>query len=32
VAVLAITAAGTSVNDIFTAISNQLATAAGAGA
>lgn len=32
VAVLAITAAGTSVNDIFTAIANQLATAAGAGA
>lgn len=32
VAVLAITAAGTSVNDIFTAIAGQLSAAAGAGA
>jgi pilus assembly protein Flp/PilA len=32
VAVAAITSSGTSVNDIFNAISGQLATAAGAGA
>jgi pilus assembly protein Flp/PilA len=32
VAVAAITTSGTSVNDIFTAISGQLAAAAGAGA